>query len=125
VPCHNLDKCRPTSITPVISAFKMPTDKAKIKSRIIIKPQMRFQLRRKAHKTVNYMCTLHMTPIFDETRHVSVCVITLLHSIFIVELGVKMSHPVYIRDCTYCKLLVLDRVRHFRPIPIHRFFAVN
>ena len=21
--------------------------------------------------------------------------------------------------------LVLDRVRHFRPIPIHRFFAVN
>jgi len=22
-------------------------------------------------------------------------------------------------------LVVLDRVRHFRPIPIHRFFAVN
>jgi len=31
-----------------------------------------------------------------------------------------------VTDFTYiCGDLVLDRVRHFQPIPIHRFFAVN
>jgi len=41
---------------------------------------------------------------------------TFLHTPFSLFLKLQECHAFYV---------VLDRVRHFRPIPIHRFFAVN
>jgi len=42
-------------------------------------------------------------------------------------LGIIKTNFIYTDEASFMQLykLVLDRVRHFQPIPIHRFFAVN